>query len=61
MPRCGFQSNGVPIPIPPKDVLEMKDDKDGRQYLVLFFDAKRTWWVMCNYFQHQALTEISSP
>ncbi|XP_066911378.1 peregrin-like isoform X2 [Clytia hemisphaerica] len=44
MPRCGFQSNGVPIPIPPLDVLEMNDELD--RYLILFFDAKRTWqWL----------------
>jgi len=41
MPRSGFQSNGVPIPIPPLEVLDMNDEPD--RYLILFFDTKRTW------------------
>ncbi|XP_057296314.1 bromodomain-containing protein 1-like isoform X1 [Hydractinia symbiolongicarpus] len=44
MPRSGYQANGVPIPIPPIEVLQMNDD--DQKYLVLFFDARRTWqWL----------------
>lgn len=49
MPRVGFCHNGVPIPIPPLDVLQAGRDKRNeggtpKNYLVLFFDTKRTWY-----------------
>lgn len=45
----GYVYNGVPLPMPPKDVLELRKDKVEPVYLVLFFDAKRTWqWLPPN-------------
>ncbi|CAK8689163.1 unnamed protein product [Clavelina lepadiformis] len=53
MPRSGYCHNGVPIPVPPLDVLQVgnKQMENGnlRIYLVLFFDTKRTWqWLPRN-------------
>eukprot|EP00095_Tigriopus_kingsejongensis_P006497 snap_masked-scaffold676_size113663-processed-gene-0.23 protein:Tk06497 transcript:snap_masked-scaffold676_size113663-processed-gene-0.23-mRNA-1 annotation:"PREDICTED: peregrin-like" len=46
MPRTGYLHNGVPIPVPPQDVLDMANSHDTPHYLILFFDAKRTWqWL----------------
>ncbi|XP_060931062.1 bromodomain and PHD finger-containing protein 3 isoform X2 [Limanda limanda] len=50
MPEEGLLHNGVPIPIPPKDVLQLgeqrQEEANERLYLVLFFDNKRTWqWL----------------
>ncbi|XP_061622979.1 bromodomain and PHD finger-containing protein 3 isoform X6 [Phyllopteryx taeniolatus] len=48
MPEEGLLLNGVPIPVPPKDVLRLgerrQEESSQRLYLVLFFDNKRTWW-----------------
>ncbi|CAL9702571.1 unnamed protein product [Knipowitschia caucasica] len=49
-PEDGMLHNGVPIPVPPKEVLKLGENKqeeaDQRLYLVLFFDNKRTWqWL----------------
>lgn len=50
MPEEGMLHNGVPIPVPPKEVLKLGEQRheelDQRLYLVLFFDNKRTWqWL----------------
>ena len=46
MPRTGYLHNGVPIPVPPQDVLDMASSHTSPHYLILFFDAKRTWqWL----------------
>ncbi|MBN3288872.1 BRPF3 protein, partial [Polyodon spathula] len=50
MPREGLLHNGVPIPVPPLDVLklgkQMQTEAEDRLFLVLFFDNKRTWqWL----------------
>ena len=34
---------GVPIPSPPEDVLQLRNNYKDTVYLVLFFDTKRTW------------------
>lgn len=49
MPREGFTHNGVPIPVPPEDVLGLRANHPEPVYLVLFFDTKRTWqWLPRN-------------
>lgn len=54
----GFIYNGVPLPTPPKDVLELRKDKVEPVYLVLFFDAKRTWqWLPPNKLERLGLNE----
>lgn len=50
MPRVGCQHNGVSIPMPPLNVLQigeqMQYKSEEKLYLVLFFDNKRTWqWL----------------
>ncbi|XP_030076501.1 bromodomain and PHD finger-containing protein 3 isoform X3 [Microcaecilia unicolor] len=50
MPREGLLHNGVPIPVPPLDVLRLGEQKQAaageKLFLVLFFDNKRTWqWL----------------
>lgn len=42
-----FLHNGVPLPQPPPDVLALR--KTEHEFLVLFFDVKRTWqWLPPN-------------
>uniref|UniRef100_A0A131Y2J2 Putative phd finger protein n=1 Tax=Ixodes ricinus TaxID=34613 RepID=A0A131Y2J2_IXORI len=49
MPRGGFTQNGVPIPVPPEEVLGLRSNYQEPVYLVLFFDTKRTWqWLPRN-------------
>ncbi|GIX89092.1 peregrin [Caerostris extrusa] len=49
MPNSGYFHNGVPIPVPPEDVLALKANYEEDVYLVLFFDTKRTWqWLPRN-------------
>ena len=43
MPRTGYLHNGVPIPVPPIDVLNLQRNQTQPVYLILFFDTKRTW------------------
>ncbi|NXQ35030.1 BRPF3 protein, partial [Alaudala cheleensis] len=50
MPREGLLHNGVPIPVPPLDVLRLGEQRQAeaaeKLFLVLFFDNKRTWqWL----------------
>ncbi|KFO92793.1 Bromodomain and PHD finger-containing protein 3, partial [Buceros rhinoceros silvestris] len=50
MPREGLLHNGVPIPVPPLDVLKLGEQRQTeageKLFLVLFFDNKRTWqWL----------------
>uniref|UniRef100_A0A1A9W124 Peregrin n=1 Tax=Glossina brevipalpis TaxID=37001 RepID=A0A1A9W124_9MUSC len=47
----GYVYNGVPLPAPPNDVLALRKNypQDIEVFLVLFFDAKRTWqWLPAN-------------
>ncbi|XP_055837218.1 bromodomain-containing protein homolog [Episyrphus balteatus] len=42
----GFVYNGVPLPAPPAEVLALRKNHTEEVFLVLFFDAKRTWqWL----------------
>lgn len=44
-----FIYNGVPLPAPPQDVLNLRKNYTEEVYLVLFFDVKRTWqWLPSN-------------
>ncbi|KAG5275298.1 hypothetical protein AALO_G00145840 [Alosa alosa] len=50
MPREGLLHNGVPIPVPPREVLKLGEQRqaecEDKLFLVLFFDTKRTWqWL----------------
>ncbi|XP_044764179.1 peregrin [Coccinella septempunctata] len=42
----GYVHMGVPMPTPPPEVLSLRSNYEEHVYLVLFFDAKRTWqWL----------------
>lgn len=42
----GFLHNSVPLPCPPQHVLDMRLNRIENEFLVLFFDLKRTWqWL----------------
>uniref|UniRef100_A0AAY5EGP9 Bromodomain and PHD finger containing, 3a n=1 Tax=Electrophorus electricus TaxID=8005 RepID=A0AAY5EGP9_ELEEL len=50
MPKEGILHNGIPIPVPPEDVLRLGErrqtEAEDKLFLVLFFDTKRTWqWL----------------
>lgn len=54
----GYIYNGVPLPTPPKDVLDLRKDKTEPVYLVLFFDAKRTWqWLPPNKLERLGIND----
>ncbi len=43
---AGYFHNGVPIPVPPVEVLQLAETHTRPHYLILFFDTKRTWqWL----------------
>jgi hypothetical protein len=43
---AGYFHNGVPIPVPPIEVLQLAETHTRPHYLILFFDTKRTWqWL----------------
>ncbi|XP_065576794.1 peregrin-like [Artemia franciscana] len=46
MPQTGYYHNGVPIPVPPQEILDLASKLTEPKFLVLFFDSKRTWqWL----------------
>uniref|UniRef100_A0A667WK91 Bromodomain and PHD finger containing 3 n=2 Tax=Myripristis murdjan TaxID=586833 RepID=A0A667WK91_9TELE len=50
MPQEGLLHNGIPIPVPPVEVLKLGEwrqvEAGEKLFLVLFFDTKRTWqWL----------------
>ncbi|KAF7665702.1 hypothetical protein LDENG_00135210 [Lucifuga dentata] len=50
MPQEGLLHNGIPIPVPPVEVLKLGEWRQAeageKLFLVLFFDTKRTWqWL----------------
>ncbi|XP_056131089.1 bromodomain and PHD finger-containing protein 3 [Lampris incognitus] len=50
MPQEGLLHNGIPIPVPPTEVLKLGEQRQAetveKLFLVLFFDTKRTWqWL----------------
>ncbi|XP_027732142.1 bromodomain and PHD finger-containing protein 3 isoform X2 [Vombatus ursinus] len=64
MPREGLLHNGVPIPVPPLDVLKLGEQKQveagEKLFLVLFFDNKRTWAMESSIVGISRLQNINS-
>lgn len=59
-PKIGkdFLHNGVPLPAPPSEVLALKQNHQETVFLVLFFDAKRTWqWLPAVKLEHLGINK----
>lgn len=53
-----YVHHGVPIPSPPQDVLALASNYTEPVFLILFFDAKRTWqWLPAEKLEHMGLNE----
>ncbi|XP_056590834.1 bromodomain and PHD finger-containing protein 3 [Triplophysa dalaica] len=62
MPREGILHNGIPIPVPPKDVVNLgrrrQEVTNEKLFLVLFFDTKRTWqWLPLDKLHHMGVDD----
>lgn len=54
-----FIYKGVPLPAPPSDVLALRKNYTDSVFLVLFFDAKRTWqWLPANKLELLGLDKL---
>ena len=60
MPKTGYFHNGVPIPVPPEEVLNVQKKQEEQAFLVLFFDSKRTWSVHTLSTSHQLWRQLLS-
>ncbi|MBN3322283.1 BRD1 protein, partial [Atractosteus spatula] len=66
MPREGLLHNGVPIPVPPLDVLRLgaqrQEEAGEKLFLVLFFDNKRTCFSVSytEIVYHSSLKELQN-
>ncbi|XP_050443601.1 peregrin isoform X2 [Adelges cooleyi] len=55
---AGHLHNGIPVPSPPLEVLNLASNYKELVYLVLFFDAKRTWqWLPRNKLEPLGVTQ----
>jgi len=43
MPRTGIVVGGITVQAPPEDVLKLRQKYIHEVFLVVFYDAKRTW------------------
>ncbi|XP_025208124.1 peregrin-like [Melanaphis sacchari] len=54
----GHLHNGIPVPSPPSEVLNLASNYKELVYLVLFFDSKRTWqWLPRNKLEPLGVTQ----